>query len=369
MPAWPTQWISWHTVAVVLGLLLYVSTTQGLQQRRPPTAAIAWVLLIGLVPYLGLPLYLLFGNRKVARVAGATTEHPAAPTAPADDPWQGLARSLALPAPAAARRCHLHADGAASLAALLAVIDQARHTLDLSTFLIGDDAIGAAVCDRVRARVAAGVAVRVMVDGVGGLRSVRMVRQFRKTGAVVTWFVSPLHWPLRGRANLRNHRKVAIADRERVWAGGRNLAAEYFDGAGGKPPWVDLTYDAEGPIAAALNAIFDADWAFATGDRPQPPRPTAPPAPKPGIALAQPVPSGPDYAEDTLYALLLLGCYRAQSRIDIATPYFVPDDGLLRALSLAARRGVKIRLLMPDASNQRLPAASASGSCSATISS
>ncbi len=66
------------------------------------------------------------------------------------------------------------------------------------------------------------------------------------------------------------------------------------------------------------------------------------------------MPSGPDFAEDTLYSLLLVGCYRAQRRIDIATPYFVPDDSLLRALSLASRRGVKVRLLMPARSNHHL---------------
>jgi cardiolipin synthase A/B len=359
--AWPTQWISWHTVAVVLGLLLYVSATQGLQQRRPPSAAIAWVLLIALVPYVGLPLFLLFGSRKVGRNARAPLDGPSEHAAPGTDSWFALARALNLPPAASQRGFRLHTDGALALRALLDVIDRAQRTLEISTYLIGDDAVGCAVLERVRARVAAGVAVRLMVDGVGGLRSLRIVHRFRHTGAVVAWFVSPLHWPLRGRTNLRNHRKLAIADRAVVWSGGRNLAAEYFEGDGKSAPWIDLTFDVEGPLAATLGDIFEADWAFATGTaRAQPPPPPAigvpagVPAGQPFPGVAQPVPSGPDFAEDTLYSLLLVGCYRAQRRIDIATPYFVPDDSLLRALSLASRRGVKVRLLMPARSNHHL---------------
>jgi cardiolipin synthase len=181
-----------------------------------------------------------------------------------------------------------------------------------------------------------------------------MVRRLRACGAQVAWFVPPLHRPLHGRTNLRNHRKMVVADASRLWSGGRNLAAEYFEGTATKPAWADLSIDTAGPLAAELNGIFLADWGFATGETVA--SATAPSG-APGVRytdLAQALPSGPDYADDTLHAVLLLACYRAQTSIAIATPYFVPDESLLQALCLAARRGVRVRLLLPARSNHRL---------------
>jgi len=356
MPGWLMQWISWHTLAVVLGLLLYVLATQGLQQRRPPTAAVAWVLVITLLPYLGIPLFLLFGTRKLRRALspGGKTHHLGQPGWNGADPMGDLARALNLPPARAHGQIALHADGAQALSALFRVLDSARATVHICTYAIGDDAVGAALVERLRAKVASGVSVRILLDGVGGMRSWRIVRQLRAGGVQVVWFVPPLLRPLRGRTNLRNHRKLVIADGAWVWSGGRNLAAEYFEGAAGAAPWIDLSFDTDGPLALELDRIFAADWDFATGSGIDPP-PAAPPQREyPVDALAQPVPSGPDYADDTLHDLLLLACYRVRTRIDIATPYFVPDDSLLRALCMAARRGVHVRLLVPARSNHRL---------------
>jgi cardiolipin synthase len=140
----------------------------------------------------------------------------------------------------------------------------------------------------------------------------------------------------------------------RVWSGGRNLAAEYFEGSNGSAPWTDLSIDTLGPLAAELDILFVADWTFATGKScPAAAVPRGDPE-RQYPDLAQAVPSGPDYADDTLHALLLLACYRAHTSIAIATPYFVPDESLLQALCLAARRGVHVRLLLPARSNHRL---------------
>ncbi|SPE31304.1 conserved hypothetical protein [Burkholderiales bacterium] len=356
MQAWLMQWISWHTVAVVIGLLLYVLATQGLQQRRPPTAAVAWVLLIALLPYLGVPLFLMFGTRKLRRTGPApgTNVPLGSQVSNGADPLDALARALNLPPAVGHGAVALHTSGAAALGALLEVLDQARHSLHICTYVIGDDTIGAALVDRVRARVAAGVAVHILLDGVGGMRSWRVVHRLRACGAQVAWFVPPVHRPLRGRTNLRNHRKLVVADGARVWSGGRNLAVEYFEGSHGCAPWTDLSFDTDGALAAALDAIFVSDWIFATGrSLADAPAPTADAA-RPHAGIARPVPSGPDYTDDTLHALLLLACYRARASIEIATPYFVPDESLLDALCLAARRGVQVRLLLPARSNHRL---------------
>jgi cardiolipin synthase len=265
-----------------------------------------------------------------------------------------LAQALRLPPPAAHTAVSLHADGQVALQALMQVIGEARSTLHICTYLIANDAIGRALVEQVRERVAKGVTVRILIDGVGGLSSWPMMRRLRASGARVAWFIPPLHRPLHGRTNLRNHRKMVLADGQRAWLGGRNLAAEYFEGADGRAPWVDLSVDTGGPLAAELDAIFLSDWRFATGEQAGPASAPAAPAAPASADIAQAVPSGPEYADDTLHALLLLACYRAHTSIAIATPYFVPDESLLQALCLAARRGVQVRLLLPAKSNHRL---------------
>jgi cardiolipin synthase len=176
-------------------------------------------------------------------------------------------------------------------------------------------------------------------------------------GGVVTRFVPPLHSPLKGRSNLRDHRKMVIADAgqttRRLWSGGRNLASEYFEGQPGTPAWHDLSFDLRGALVQQAWALFEHDWAFANGGRFDAVQDDAPLDVRPGHG-AQLIASGPDQFDDTLYALLLTAAYRARTRIAMATPYFVPDSALLMALCMAARRGVIVDLLLPARSNHRM---------------
>jgi cardiolipin synthase len=157
--------------------------------------------------------------------------------------------------------------------------------------------------------------------------------------------------PLKGRTNLRNHRKMVVADGVRLWCGGRNFAAEYFGGSRNHEPWRDLSFDLEGPLAAQARELFEHDWAFATGSPPVESAQTVQIAAEP---FAQVIASGPDQADDTVHDLLVTACFKARSRITAVTPYFVPGDALLMALSLAARRGVIVDLILPKRSNHHM---------------
>jgi cardiolipin synthase len=176
----------------------------------------------------------------------------------------------------------------------------------------------------------------------------------RDAGVEVRLFVRPWSSSLRGRVNLRNHRKLAVADGEWLWTGGRNLAAEYFTGVHGKWPWTDLTFDLRGPLAAQALRQFEADWALAIGAPASLPAVAALEPPVVGGPAAQLLPSGPDQPEDTLYQLLIDACFNARERIVAITPYFVPDPALLMAFTLAARRGVVVDLVVPRRSNHLL---------------
>lgn len=353
-----------HAMLVVAGLLVYVMFTRIDHQRRHPSAALAWVLGIVAFPYVALPLFLLVGSRKFARPLRQ-------PHWPGDAPAPGPAAAGEGPAwatrllagmdlaPAVRNaRVHFHEDGPDALQALLALIDSAQHSLDVCTFVFGHDAVGERVAQALVQCAQRGVATRLLLDAVGSWRTpAAMLRHLRRQGVQVRRFMPLLHNPMRGRTNLRNHRKVAVADGVRLWSGGRNLASEYFMDRPGMPAWRDMSFDVEGPLAALAQAQFRADWRAATGrvrfTRHLPPPRQALAGP-PGGALAQWVPSGPDQPDDTVYALLLTAAFHAQRRIVAITPYFVPDEALLDAWCIACRRGVQVHLVVPARSNHRL---------------
>ncbi len=351
--------ITIHSLAIVISLLIYVLTTRLERTRRPPSIAIAWVLSLIALPYFALPAYLIFGRRKVRRKASRASGIPA----PSRHWAEELIESFGLPgaAPAAVR---LHQDGAESAAALFATMSSARSRLDICTYILGNDAFGREVTLRMMAQARAGVQVRLLIDGVGAIQLPRSCfRQWQEAGIETAVFSPLFARKTQGPRNLRNHRKLAIADGARLWAGGRNLAAEYFTGQNGVPAWRDLSFDLDGPAANAAAGQFEADW-VAAGGKPAagvpaasaaPAAASAAAAPDPAAGRAQFLPSGPDQAEDTVQALLIDACFRARQRIIAVTPYFVPDAGLETAMRLAARRGVKIDLCIPATSNHRLP--------------
>jgi cardiolipin synthase len=160
-----------------------------------------------------------------------------------------------------------------------------------------------------------------------------------------------IHIPFRGRANLRNHRKIVVVDDRHAMVGGMNLAGEYMGPEPDPSRWRDLSAVMTGPAAHDLNELFHSDWEFATGEDPTPD--AAPPdrSAKGGTSV-QVVASGPDVAGDPLYESLVTAIFLARRRIWIVTPYLVPDETLARALELAARRGVEVRLVVPARSNK-----------------
>jgi cardiolipin synthase A/B len=361
-----------HSLVVVISVLTYVLTTRVEHERRPPSIAIAWVLGMIAVPYVVLPMYIFFGRRKLPRKVLAWSG-----TRPQVKHWaEDLIESFGL-APSAPSAVRLHQDGGESATALFATLSSATERLDVCTYILGNDEFGREVMRCLIERARSGVQVRVLIDGVGALQLPRACFNQLKFAGVETAIFSPLlARKTQGPRNLRDHRKLAVADGVRLWAGGRNLAAEYFTGLHGEKPWRDLSFDLQGPVAAAAAAQFEADWVAAGGTpAARIPEATAPAVTAAGAATAaaaatapaaadslpqtldgraQFLPSGPDQAEDTVHALLIDACFHARERILAVTPYFVPDAALEAAFRLAARRGVKIDLLIPAVSNHRL---------------
>ena len=364
------HWELLYTLLVVVGLVIYVVASHSLHQRRHPAAAIAWVLGILLMPIVVLPLYLAFGSRKVhlrqanhgavRKAAAAVAPHYANSRQTTANRSQQLGVAMGLPPAVAYDALQVHADGEQALAALHRVIDGAQQTLEVSTFIFSRDALGEAVAEHLKRKAQAGVRVRLLIDGIGiYLGGLPDIAGLSAAGVEVVRFVPPFRSPKRGRTNLRNHRKLVVADRQILWCGGRNLAGEYFTAdlrplIGGRA-WLDLSFDLSGELAAQAALQFEEDWAFAT-ERLLPEIPLAPPLPpaENTSALAQLVPSGPDRVDDTILTLLVSAGFTSRRRILAVTPYFVPDPSLISSLALAARRGVQVDLVLPRRSNHRL---------------
>jgi cardiolipin synthase len=357
------HWLAIHGLFAILGLAAYATTSHTLHLRRNPSSAIGWVVSLVLLPYMALPLYLIFGIRKVKsyRSASGKLEFADRSSGTGLLPYrtQELAAIMSLPAASPYRQLAIHGDGSHALQALRDMIDAAAQSIDLCTFIFARDNLGDEIAESLKRRAKEGIRVRVLVDGVGAyLRGHINFRSLSAAGAEVALFVPPLRSSLRGRTNLRNHRKMLITDGEWLWSGGRNLAAEYFEGdatsAHGSPPWIDLSFDLHGPLAQQAQQQFEHDWAFATrGARPGP-IPAINESFPADAAMGQLIASGPDQMDDTLNTLLVSGFLLSNKRIMAVTPYFVPNPTLLMSLTLAARRGIAVDLLLPTKSNHRM---------------
>lgn len=363
MPDWLRQSYYWLTSELLTHfgfLLALVFLANLLRQRRSPSSTIAWLLVILLAPYVGVPLYVIFGGRKMnPRARSKAQIYDPAQGEEGGAGGSGIERLLAsygVPPIREGNRIEQVTSGLDAYRRIMELIEQARSTIHITTYILGWDRGGRALVEALTERARNGVAVRLLIDDVGSWRLPRRkLVPLTQAGARVAFFMPVFHVPLRGRTNLRNHRKLIVVDGRTCLTGGMNLALPYMGPPPGDRFWRDFAVVAEGPIVSDLEAIFASDWRFATGNDPDPapaPEHSSPVGPQPsGTAAAQVVASGPDVPGEPLYESLLALIFGATDRIWIVTPYFVPDEMLARALNLASRRGVDVRLIMPIRSN------------------
>jgi cardiolipin synthase len=351
------------TALAAVGALVMMTELGG--SRRSSQSTLAWLLAIAFEPFIAIPLFFLLGNRKFpshAKGPEAEAERLAKVNRYGDNtpPIARVLRTTGVAPPRSGNSFDLLPSGELAYARLMQLIDGATRTVDLTMFILGSDATGHAVVEALAQRASSGVSVRVILDAVGSSGSIRRAAEIlRRAGGEVRTFMPLAHSPIRGRTNLRSHRKLAVFDRQHVFAGGMNLATEYMGPARttpGEPRWRDVSAVSSGAVAADADAMFESDWAFCGGSPRAAAVESAPDdaASTFGDAVVQLVPSGPDRITDTLYDLFLTGIFAANERVALVTPYYVPDELLQHALLLAARRGVRTEVVMPTVSNHRV---------------
>jgi cardiolipin synthase len=331
-----------------------------LRQHRTPAATIAWVVILLLLPYVGILLYVLGGapRKRGSRLEDFLRLHVHA----APDLVEGfcpdterLLRALGLPGATIGNRVRVCSRNEHAAEELMALIRAARKRLFLSVFSFEADGSGKQVIEAMTERAAAGVEVRMLVDGYGSLNlSSPGLRALRAKGGRIERF-RPLmaSGTLRGAFNYRNHRKMVIADGRAAWIGGRNLAHKYLATFADGSHWVDVSLLIEGPAVLVLESVCRSDWLAASGEY-LPQHEHEHTGPAGAGSCVQILASGPDLKDDTLHALLLASVMGARQRIWIVSPFFVPDDALQSALHLACRRGLDLRVIVPRRSNQRM---------------
>lgn len=356
---------------IVTGIFSYIFSIAGfllailliarlMREKRQPSNTLSWLMVLVLIPHLGVPLYLLFGGRKLRRLAaekellyprndtrkliqleGWNESHPLF--------------SAASNPPSVGNQVEFLLTGEETFRVLEEEIKQARHTIHIMAFILGRDEVGRRLVDLLALRAQEGVKVRLLMDALGSFKTRGyFVNPLRKAGGETARFMPMLPIQSRWSANLRNHRKMAIFDEERAIVGGHNLALEYM---GPKPlpgRFQDFGARITGPAARELNGIFIADWNFATGKERK--RIEASPA-KPdgsGEGIVQVIASGPDVPHDPLYEAILLLIQEAREEITIITPYFIPDEVLYRSLMLKLHSGRAVTIMVPKRSNHPL---------------
>ncbi|MEE9403618.1 MAG: cardiolipin synthase [Algisphaera sp.] len=358
-----TFWPLLLEIALIGGYVLAgLGLIDMLRHRRSPGSTMAWLIVFIGLPYLGTGAYLFFGRRKSStlrtqRIRPAPcTNHNTHDTSPI-----GFARVLThygANSPTTQNHVSLCRDGQQGLATLLALIDGAKHRLWLETFIFADDPTGQTVRDHLAARAAAGVDVRVLIDGLGSFKtSTLFFTPLIEAGGHLATFKPVLTLPFHLKTNLRNHRKLVVADGVHSFAGGMNITHADLFSATTANTWQDVSLHIKGPAAADLEATFIRDWQYATGDTlSTTPCETHTPAASPDVSnqVVQLLTTGPDTANDPLYAASLTAIHRATDRIWLTTPYFVPNEALADALTFAAHRGVDVRILIPRRSNHPL---------------
>lgn len=331
-----------------------------LRSSRSEQSIAAWILLFLLVPPLGAVLYPVLGHSKLRRQARRKKlPHMAArpPGSAPIDLYDAIVRSHGLPPAFAGNQVKFCGTGTSACTTLCDLIAGAERSLWVSMYILGNDRIGEDIVRRLAARAAAGVEVRLLIDDLGSAdaRGAPFLAALAAAGGAVARFMPISVVPKwRRYANMRNHRKIVVADARRAWSGGMNLAEQYLGEATVPGFFHDLSFVIDGPAAGVYARIFAADWEFATGEKLAVAEEMAHVATSAGRGVVQVVPAGPEVDGESVYDLILTMVNRAERRLWVASPYFIPDVGLLRAFRLAARRGVDVRILTDYASDLKL---------------
>lgn len=363
---------TWSLIYLASEWAIRVAMLFAVPRKQTPTTAMSWLLLIFALPWLGMLLYAMFGvnrlpNRRIrlhARKASiaqqqdhlkAQEPHVVQPQLDAElMPMVTLAERLGEMPILGGNGGRLLTDTAEVIDGMVADIDAAERHVHLMFYIIADDAVGRRVADALAHAASRGVKCRVLADAVGSRQFFkRLAPEMRRAGVEVHEML-PVNFIRRGlaRIDLRNHRKVAVIDGRLGWTGSQNIVDPTY---GHKSlVWHDLMLRLDGPVVLQLQQIFAEDWFCETDEELEGASIFVDPQVTGGGVL-QTLPSGPTYDTQNYQRMVVAAIYGARQRVVITSPYLVPDEAFLQAVQIAVMRGVRVQMVVPRRSDQRLP--------------
>jgi cardiolipin synthase len=366
-------------VLLVLGTVVHVLIVLGISlrviMRRPPSGvALAWMFLVAFLPLIGFVLYLMIGERRVGlrrarRIAAIRSDYAVLAQRVID---QGLTRvswdkhrpeargmdrlgatMVGIPT-VAGSIATFYSESERILRAIARDIDNARKSVLMEFYIWNEGGAADDVFEALMRAAQRGISCRVLVDAVGARPwwKGRQPRELRKAGVRVQPALPvSLLQVLVSRNDLRLHRKIVVTDGCVAWTGSMNLVdPRYFKQNAHVGQWVDAMVRLEGSVVAPLAMTMIGDWILETAESVDTIIASSElhlAAPK-GTEDMQVVPSGPGEGDDGLLQMLLAVINSAREELVLTTPYFVPDDSMLRALRGAAGRGVRVDMIVPE---------------------
>jgi cardiolipin synthase A/B len=366
-------------ILVLVDFAIRVVALIVIPRDRKPTAAMAWLLAIFFIPFVGIVLFLLIGNVKLPK---ARQERQLAINRMIADRSEGLElvddraewpawfasvveqnrRVGALPA-MGRNAARLIDDYRASIDAMAADIDTATRFVHVEFFIVAFDETTKGFFAAMERAVQRGVIVRVLLDHVASRRVAGHDETFAELDRIgAKWaFLLPVQ-PARGhyqRPDLRNHRKLVVVDGRVAFTGSQNLIDRGYDSPKNQKrglQWQELVVRVTGPIVTAVNAVFLSDWYSETnellGDEENVPVAAVPADPSPDALVCQVVPSGPAFEGENNLRLFLSLVTSAQKQVIITSPYFVPDEAMMYAITSARYRGLDVQLFVSEIGDQ-----------------
>ena len=340
-----------------------------LRRHRDPASRLAWVVVMAVVPLLGIIAYLLLGEtnigrRRIAAMRKVLAQLPAASHTPdavttnfqAEIPPSYLhlfqvGRSINGFVPVGGNRARLLADSNATIDALVNDIDVASEHVHLVFYIWLPDHNGRKVAEALKRAAKRGVACRAMADGLGSRALIASAHwsALRDAGVKVASALpigNPLLRALRGRIDLRNHRKIVVIDNCITYCGSQNCADPEFLVKAKYAPWVDAVIRFEGPIARQNQHLFASDWMAEVDEDLSEILRQALPAGERGFA-AQVIGTGPTARYSAMPEVFETLMFAARRELVISTPYYVPDESMQAALCACAQRGVAVTIIFP----------------------
>lgn len=358
-------WLPLYLLIEVCGIFFAI---ESIFKSRTSQGAIAWALGLIFVPPIVVPIYLFFGQRKfygyidarrkgdleIQRIAEQLLAEMSEHFSPEEDSTQGaqLLESLALMPYTRGNRVSLLINGKHTFQRIFEEIERAEKYILLQFYILRDDQLGRELQVRLIEKARQGVKIYFLYDAIGSFSlSRRYLKVFRQAGVDIepfrTW-----RWRKRRRfqINFRNHRKIVVVDGQTAFIGGANVGDEYLNRDRRLNPWRDTHVELQGPSVQGAQLSFLEDWYWVRSEVPEL---NWQPKEASSDQRVLVLPTGPADRLETCQLMFLHAINSAKERLWIVSPYFVPDDAILKALKLASLRGVDVRLMLPGKTDNR----------------